>query len=124
MKGALLFSNNSSFTDWAFLVLKDAGYTVFHRNETLQIRDSGRLMLICADKESDGNWSNLSDELLSERQMLKGMDFSYLIDCRWEDLFCRVIRSLGEQAPDSFRIVDNASRVFRPEEVDPAKIAL
>jgi hypothetical protein len=121
MKGALLVCSRSV----ALLavirdVAEDRGLRTAQFEGSLQIADgSGRLLTAFADEVPDSEWKGTWD-------FTSCAEFdhrAYSIECRWEDLFCDVVRDVGARLP-CVLVIDSDGQVFAATVIDPSSINL
>jgi hypothetical protein len=122
MKGATVIANSSEFYRSVMELLPEIGYTFKVADNCIQISDvQQRLFTLYCDEED-----NIIDELESVISSIRerGFRFFFPVDCRWEDLFCSVLKRLSVCGLGGFLIVDNASCIWDPEQLDPTLIRL
>lgn len=123
MKGANIVSQNEKFVELAAATLLKLNYNVAVYDDVVQLSERGRLLTF------DGKMMCQRDEThpLSEKEKRKlppGIYFQCLVDCRWEDLFCRVMSDLAKHCSTPFFVIDNSSSVLDPAKLDPSTISL
>lgn len=125
MKGACIATDNQAFVEWAYSIVKDmGGLDVVFFDGDLFVKDGARRFTLFDHKGRGIEEVLPGHEEFENREFLYGMKWVCLAECRWDDLFCRIVKHLAENDASSFRIVDNSSKVLLPTEVDPATIYL
>jgi hypothetical protein len=123
MKGAVIVTRHPQFVNNAASTLRQIGYDVSLKADALQLSDNGRLLTL------HGGTHSLKEmvpnvDAMKNRELLGDNSWAFLVDCRWEDLFCRVMKDLAQTADDPFFIIDNGDIVLSPGELDPARVHL
>ena len=123
MKGAIIATQNKQFIDLAASVLLALNYNVLVGESVLQITDGDRLLTF--DNEMCDLIELIPDlDEYIEGKLLSGNFLGCSVECRWEDLFCRVMKDIATHGSASFLIIDNSGAVLDPSTLDPGKIHL
>ncbi len=128
MKGAIVISDRATLPKDAAQHLPGEGLTLtYFDGGDVQLMDpSGRLFTLY---EWDPNmYVDLPDEPRALLDYLQnravGFKYEYLVDCRWEDLFCRLIQQLSNKIGAELWVWDNSDRLFRSGDLDETVVHL
>jgi hypothetical protein len=127
VKGAIAVSTQQGLLDHLSSLMETLEVELVYSNaEGIQVSDSqGRLFAMYNGAEPDWEWRNAEGLEAFDGRTLPDMSnwFGYAIECRWEDLFCQVLRVLGASVPNLF-VIDGDGFVWPAAEVDPSRIRL
>lgn len=123
MKGASVVCWNQQFLVQAEKVLRRSGYNVAGDERCLQLREGGRSLLAY---RSEGLMTELRYDIdpKSHPALFSDGALGFLVDCRWEEMFCRVMMCLWEGGDMDFIVVDGNGVVWDAKSLDPARIIL
>jgi len=124
MKGACMATNNYAFVEWAYPIVKSMGLDAELISGNLHVKEGPRRFTLYAHQD-EGIVDILPEhDELENQELLDGMKWVCIADCRWEDLFCRIVKCLADHDANSFKVVDNSGKVLQPNDVDPTTISL
>lgn len=126
MKGACLLSESSSLYEDLADVLVRSSFDSKRTETCLQISDrKGRLFTLFAPR-TDGIEPFDEVELAEMAQSLDRNRYRYpfLVECRWPDLFCEVLRYGARESACEFFVIDNQDRIHVASDLDQEKINL
>jgi hypothetical protein len=122
MKGATLITNDVSFLESVGVVLQNLGFEVSSGGGYLQaIKDRTQLMF--HPPRDAKTWKSEVDPGTPNLNRVEDLAFGYFVECRWESLFCQIVRDLAKRATKPFFVVNEVS-VYAPDEITPSIMAV
>ena len=123
MKGATVVCWDSRFLVRAGQILRDLGYGLVADEQFLQLREGGRLFTMYPDGES---LKYLTEDLdpMEYPELFRDDARDFQVECRWEEQFCRIVRSLAEGTEGKLIVIDGDSVVWDARSLDPERISL
>jgi len=99
------------------------GFSVVGDEQFLQLRDGGQLFTMYPDGES---LKYLTEDLdpMEHPDLFRDDALDFQVECRWEDLFCRIVRCLAEGADWKLIVIDGDCAVWDARSLDPERITL
>jgi len=127
MKGALLLSEEPAIFTLVIEALESHGGRVYE-DAGVQLRDEeDRLIHIYPDPTPVESPSDLA-EGITVRPGVRAPDFENvavcLVDCRWEDLFSRVMKLVADAVPVPVWVLDESNVIWSAGAVDPNAVHL
>lgn len=124
MKGAIVLVERSvPFLAALNEVRADLGLDLQHADDySLQLSDpDGRLLTAFATAEPESEWV---DALVADSGQGAQADrlTGHSVECRWEDLFCKVVEALAARV--AAWVVDSDGVLWRGDSVEPGRLRL
>jgi hypothetical protein len=122
MKGATLLTNDETFLDTASACLRDLGYDVTFGGGYVQAVKSHVHLMFHPPKDAK-TWKSEVDVSTVNLTRVENLAFGYFVECRWESLFCEIVRTLVKRSAKPFFILNEVS-VYAPDEITPSVLAV
>src|ERR1041385_3919378 len=115
MKGATLVTNDESFLNSVDVSLRNLGFEVSYGGGYVQgIRERTQLMF--HPPQDVKTWKSEIDPSIANLNRVENLLYGYFVECRWETLFCEIVRELTKRSAKPFFIVNEVS-VYAPNEI-------
>jgi hypothetical protein len=129
MKGATLLSLDLEFFSEVVSILVRDGATYTADGRVLQLVDSdGRYLTMFGTERAEYAVEFLVDSPTPADEGVQIPDMSRAVvcsvECRWEDLFARVVQRIATQLSQPMWVLDSWNVVWNAATVDPARVGL
>ena len=120
MKGAYLLAKDTAFFCAFMTDIKTLGYDYDDSPNSVRLNVTESVYFTFYDRIESASY--FEDHEIPAEASQKGYKYGYLVECRDEELFCKIVRSIGKQI--DFVVCDGDGVVFQPDQIDPGLLML
>lgn len=120
MKGAYLLAKHTDFYNKFSAYIKTLGYSFNEAANSIRLNACELSYFTCYDRIQNATF--FEDNEIPTEAIEDGYIYGYLVECRDEELFCRIVRSAGEQL--DFVVCDGNGAILQPRQIAPGLITL
>ena len=122
MKGATLITNDGMFLECAEATLRNLGFEVSFGGGYIQAMKDRTQVMFHPPLDAK-RWRAEVDPATANLNRVENLDYGFFVECRWESMFCEIVRAIAKRAGKPFFVVNEVS-VYAPDEITPSLMAV